>query len=93
MIDILPEWMPQNGHQRQGNNGLNLPGIPSDSPKIRSLLEQENIALLLLNSLAFGEDERITELIQQERSLEALCDELGLVIKQFTHLVLPYSSI
>ncbi len=76
MIDVIPEWIPQNGHQRQETNGHYIPGMHTGFPQPRSLMEREDVSLLLLNSLAFGEDERVNELIQQAVLPDMICSEL-----------------
>ena len=76
MIDALSEWIPQRGYQRQRNIGPNRFGVQNGLPQAGSLLGQENVSLMLLNSLAFGEDEHVNELIQQEVLPEMLCNEL-----------------
>ncbi|MFC1717037.1 helicase HerA domain-containing protein, partial [Candidatus Poribacteria bacterium] len=76
MIDVIPEWISQNGQQRQGANGLNVPGMRTGFPQPRSLMEREDVSLLLLNNLAFGEDPRVNELIQQALLPDMACNEL-----------------
>jgi len=73
MIDMIPEWISQNGHQRQRNTGPNIQGMHNQTG---SLMEREDVSLLLLNSLAFGEDERVNELIQQAVLPDMVCGDL-----------------
>ena len=77
MIDIIPEWICQNGHQRQQNNGTNIPRMHTDFSQTGSLMEREDVSLLLLNSIAFGEDERVNDLIQQAIYPDIVCRELA----------------
>jgi len=76
MIDMIPEWISQNGHPRQRNNGVNISGMNNGFSQTDSLMEREDVSLLLLNSLTFGEDERINELIQQAVLPDMVCGEL-----------------
>ena len=77
MIDTIPEFINQNGHQRQGNNGHYMPGMHTDFSQTASLMEREDVSLLLLNSLAFGEDEHVNEMIQQAVLPDIVCSELA----------------
>ena len=75
MIDVIPEWISQNGHQRQQNNGYHIPEMHTGLSPTDSLMEREDIFGLVMNGLLFGENEYENELIQQEMLPEILCTE------------------
>ena len=65
MMDSVPEWISQQGHQGRRNGTSNMPGMRSGFSRPGSLMEREDGFTLVMNSLLFGENEYENELIQQ----------------------------
>lgn len=63
-----------NGQQGQGGSMLDMLANHNRSMQSRSLMDNPNIASLVLNALVFGEDEDINGLLQEELARHTLSD-------------------
>ncbi|MFC1716571.1 ATP-binding protein [Candidatus Poribacteria bacterium] len=71
------EWFPQQTNGRRNNALPDRFHVQRGSRQPPSIWNNGNAALLMLNSLMFGEDESINGLIQQEMNPQMLCNELA----------------
>jgi len=75
MSDFIPdEYIPGQRNRRRGNMPSNRPRFSNGN--LRAVWNNDNAAILMLNSLIFGEDDNINELIQQEMMTETMCREI-----------------
>ena len=77
MMDSVPEWISQQGHQGRRNGMSNTPGMRSGFSR-PGLMEREDGFALVMRSLLFGENEYENELMEQMMLADIVRDS-GLV--------------